>query len=335
MNYNQFSNPKVFSELPINSRAKLDTGTQCNYKCNFCYYINDLDKITPVEEIKRRADIIFNSGIREVDLSGGESTIHTDWFEILDYCSSKFYKVSCLSNGSKLKDFSFAEKSQQHGLSEVLFSLHGHNEHSHDEIVKHKKAFKHMLQAIDNCKILGIKVRLNCTVTSDNVENMQEYAELVKKLEPCQINFLPLNYWADADDAAPESYEVLSDGIHKAIEILYSEDIQINVRYIPFCFMKGMEEYVVDTYQHIFDENDWNIMSYGNKTLKNPSIEDYYETAFKKRNQSYYKPRECFKCKYFRICDGIENNLANLQGVYPSNGILIEDVMEFRDGKRV
>lgn len=336
MNYNQFASCNHIS-LPRNSRAKLDTGTQCNYKCGFCYYINDLDKATSFEVIKERIDNLYlnNPDIDEIDLSGGESTIHKDWFKILDYCNDKFLSISCLSNGSKLKDFEFAYESQSHGLREVLFSLHGYDEQSHDEIVGHKRAFKHIIQAIQNCKILGIKVRLNCTVTSDNVSGLEMYAMLVKNLEVEQINFLPLNYWSDAKDANPESYEILSDGIKSAINILCETNIQINVRYIPHCFMVGYEKYVVGIYQHIFDLNDWNIISYDNKSHVDLHIEDYYWTATQKRLQSYNKDKECFSCKYFNICDGIEHKLVGLQNVYPIEGKKITDPMYYRDGERI
>ena len=86
--YNIASTPKfIFSDKPINNRAKLDTGTQCNYRCDFCYYFDKLDQVTPFETIKNRIDYLIDCGISEVDLSGGESSYHPDWFKILDYCN--------------------------------------------------------------------------------------------------------------------------------------------------------------------------------------------------------------------------------------------------------
>ena len=71
------------------NRAKLDTGFHCNYKCEFCYYIDRLDVKTPFSTIEQRINILHKYGISEVDLSGGESSIHKDWFKILDYCNEK------------------------------------------------------------------------------------------------------------------------------------------------------------------------------------------------------------------------------------------------------
>ena len=82
---------------PICNRAKLDTGTHCNYRCSFCYYKTKLNDITEFESIRQRIDYLSACGITEVDLSGGESSIHNDWFTILDYCASKGLRVSTLS----------------------------------------------------------------------------------------------------------------------------------------------------------------------------------------------------------------------------------------------
>lgn len=329
LNYNQFSMP-TYSNKPINRRGKLDTGLKCNYNCFFCYYRKNLDDPElPLEEIKKRADILKESGILEVDLSGGEPTIHSKWFEILEYCVDNFDRVSCLSNGAKLKDFKFAEKSFKYGLKEVLFSLHGHNEKIHDSMVGYSGAFKDIIQAIDNCKKIGIEVRINCTVTSKNMKYLDEYSELIKKIKPTQLNYLPLNYWDDAEVMKPEKYEVLSSFIKNSINILKDEDIEINVRYIPYCFMVGYEKYVCDTFQHIHDLKDWNIFTYDLKEPKSFTIIDMYKEAFKKRNYTYYKTKKCFKCRFFYICDGIEKKLEN-QDVYPELGEKIRDPMEFR-----
>lgn len=334
MNYNDIS---VFGlELvkdKINSRAKLDTGTFCNYGCSFCYYIDKLDQVTELEVIKQRAKTIRDFGMKEIDLSGGESSLHKNWFEILDYCRELgFENISCLTNGFKFADKDFTMKSKEHGLSEVLISLHGWNSESHAHIVKRKGSFEKILKAIENAKELDLKIRLNCTVTSYNAPNLLEYANLVNKIMPFQINFLPLNYWQAAEQLPAESYEILSHAIKAAIDVI-DKSIHINVRYIPFCFMSGYEKYVVDTYQLIFDQEDWNMIAYDVETIEywlNPTIKSYFDRARDIRAKFYAKKPECFTCKYFSICDGVEKTVQSSQTVYPVAGDIIKDVLHFR-----
>ncbi|OFZ38622.1 MAG: hypothetical protein A2504_07015 [Bdellovibrionales bacterium RIFOXYD12_FULL_39_22] len=166
---------------------------------------------------------------------------------------------------------------------------------------------------------------------SDNLNHLGDYAALINNLSPQQINFLPLNFWGDAEKMPPVKYEQLGINIRKAIDLI-DKKIEINVRYIPFCFMTGYEKYVVGTYQHIYDERDWNIIAYNVDRLPSGplSIEDYFKRAHEKRITSYHKYKKCFDCKYFFICDGIEKQLKGIQETYPILGEKIIDVLSFR-----
>lgn len=335
MNYNLFSSIGLdLIEDTINSRAKLDTGTHCNYECKFCYYLDKLDVKTDLEVIKERALKIRQFGIKEIDLSGGESSIHQGWFELLDYCREiGFQNISTLTNGARFANFEFIKKSNEHGLSELLFSLHGWNEESHDKIVGRKGAFNKILAAIENAQKLNMRVRLNCTVTSFNAPHLKEYANLVNQINPFQINFLPLNYWEHAKEYNSERYEVLAPAIKKAIDSL-NKTIEINVRYIPYCFMEGYEKYVVGVFQHIFDQGDWNIYTYSTEKfeMKTAGVQDYFNKAQENRMHTYFKSKKCFQCKYYHMCDGVEQKIKDEQQVYPVDGDKITDIMFFRRG---
>jgi len=308
------ANIRVDRDEPICNRAKLNTGTHCNAKCHFCYYIDHLDVVTPLETIKERIDYLAECGITEADLSGGESSIHKDWFKILDYCVEKGMTVSTLSNGIKFSDYNFLSDSKDHGLNEILFSLHGYDEHSHNNLVGSKLGFKGIKEAIKNAHMLDIKVRINCTVQKDNYQELEtKFVELMKEVKPFEINFITLNYWSDAHDHETVDYNDITPHIHKAIDALDEIIPIINVRYTPYCFMKGYEKYVCNYYQHIYDIYDWNIAVYDERITpseyKQDKLKALYESAKNNRNTSYYKTTECLDCKQYHICDGVETQL--------------------------
>lgn len=321
--------PKVDDTKSSNicKRAKIDTGTTCNYKCHFCYYLDKLQEpFKNVDIIYKEIDNYQERGITSFDLSGGESSIHPEFFNIIKHCK-QYGNVSMLSNGSMLYNFEFAQQSYNAGLTEVLFSVHGYDKKSHDRTVQHKKAFEHILQSITNCHILGIKVRINCTI--DESFEPDEYLKLFNSLGAQQLNFLPINYWDKASDLKSINYEKLSTKIKIFID--RSKNKNINIRYIPFCFMEGYEKYIVDTYQHIFDEGDWNIQVYDNTDGQLLSKEQMFATAKYNRRQSYTKPMSCNTCKYVYICDGIEKNNLDTNILVPIIGDKIKDVMEERN----
>lgn len=325
---------KVDTTEPINNRAKLDTGTHCNYRCEFCYYKTQLNDITPFETIRERIDYLVACGITEVDLSGGESSIHNDWFKILDYCKSKDLKISTLSNGYKFSKLEFIQKSKEHGLEEILFSVHGYDDESHNKLVGFRRGFEKIKQAIHNAHEVGIKVRINCTVTNTNcVELDTTFVELMNELKPFEVNFLTLNYWDDAGTQESIDYSYVTPFIHRAIDAL---DVEIiNVRYTPYCFMKGYEQHVCDYYQHIYDIYDWNIavydMSIDPDVYKSDRLKALYESAKHNRMQTYRKEKGCLDCKYYYICDGVENQIKDVV-LAPEPGEKIVDVNFYRKG---
>lgn len=334
MNYNIASN-KVEYNLTneLCTRAKLDTGTHCNYKCKFCYYINHLNDVTNFDIIKEKIDYLEECGVKEIDLSGGESSIHKDWFKILDYCNKRFESVTTLSNGYKFADKEFIQKSKDYGLKEILFSLHGSDEQLHDSLVQKKGAFKKLLMAIQNANDIGVVVRINCTITQDNYLHMDNFVKLVKQFNIFEINFITLNYWGDAGKQVPIDYNEVTPKIHNAIDQLKDFCI-LNVRYTPYCYMVGYEKYVCDYYQHIYDIYDWNIALYDYSispdVYKTSPIKAMYDAAKLNRNNSYTKPKECKNCKYFYICDGIENKM-NIE-VNPVLGKQTKNVIYYREG---
>jgi len=83
-NVNHLSLPDYSFSTGVCTRAKLDTGTFCNMDCSFCYYKEHLDVKTSKDIIFKRVDYLRAMGVVEVDLSGGESSVHEDWFEILE-----------------------------------------------------------------------------------------------------------------------------------------------------------------------------------------------------------------------------------------------------------
>jgi len=325
-------------DTPQNKRARLNTGFLCNYRCEFCYYKDRLTERDSLELIKERIDDIYNYGIREIDLSGGESSVEPNWFNILDYCTEKGFYISTLSHGGKFSDMEFTQKSYNKGLREVLFSLHGPNEQIHDEITGRTGSFERILRAISNCQKIGILVRINCTVYDRNYLLLDStYTDLILSIKPYQLNYIALNYDTDNADFRKNSYPLISTAIKSSIDRLKDHIKYINVRYIPFCYMVGYEKYVVNYYQHIYDRYDWNLAMYNHEIdtskeyTEEEKLRQQYEAAKHFRLNGYYKTDDCLHCKYNFICDGVEKQLDDTPLV-PVVGKFIYDVNHYRKG---
>jgi len=314
---------------PINNRAKLDTGKLCNYKCEFCYYKKHLTERDDLKVITDRVDYLLSYGIEEIDLSGGESSVEPNWFKILEYCSGKFKRISCLSHGGKFSNFDFAQRSYDLGLREILFSLHGTSPDIHDLIVGKSGAFDNLMKAISNAKKLGIEIRLNTTIYDLNYDNIN--TALIKSINPSQINFIALNYWRDNSDFKIIDYPVVCNFVKKYIDEL-RDSTEVNARYFPYCYMDGYEHYIKNHYHHIYDMKDWNKAVYS-ETLDTSipytheqKVDQCFAEAERIRLQSCFKTQSCTKCKYFFVCDGIENQLKDHVSPNPIDGEKIKKI---------
>lgn len=334
MDYNQFSIPKFEKfyeenkDKQICPRAKLDTGTFCNYNCTFCYYKNRLDIIDSYENIIKRLEYIKQYKIiTEIELSGGESSIHPDWFKLLEECSKYYNHISTLSNGYNFAKESFLQKSKANGLKEILFSVHGYGKY-HDEITNRKGSFEIIKTAINNALNNDIITRINCTVTNSNKDCLiEEYSNYILELISKglkQLNFIFSNYWSDNNEGEIINYTSLGLILNKVLEkiLFYYPLFDIRLRYVPYCFIdKRFHNLIYGQFQHIFDLTDWNKEIYDNTPVKKDYklIENFqmaYDSAKKTRKLTYTKDKDCLQCSKFFDCDGIEKELKSTQEVY-------------------
>lgn len=320
---------------PRCNRARLDTGTFCNYDCEFCYYQGLLHVKTEYETIRERIDKLTEYGITQVDMSGGESSVHKDWFKILDYCNDRFEHISTLSNGWAFAKEDFLIKSKDHGLKEIMFSVHGYDQQCHDSIVRRKRAWDKINRAIELAHKHDIIVRVNCTIYQRNIPGFAAYHDVLKRLNPIEVNFLTLNYWTNNQHAEPLDYKKATDAIKSCIDEIEDHIKYINVRYTPFCYMQGYEKHVCNQFQHIYDIYDWNkeIYHYDLDTSVTYTDAEKIKLAFAEasrcRIDDYHKPHNCVNCKYVKICDGFEKQIESPVAI-PVRGAAITDVNQFR-----
>ena len=71
---------------------KWHVNTQCKYRCDYCYYINSLNKIEPQSNRESYIGVLKRLSLKSIpnfiiDLLGGEPTLHDNIDEILNTLS--------------------------------------------------------------------------------------------------------------------------------------------------------------------------------------------------------------------------------------------------------
>jgi len=344
-------------------RIKIHTNNSCNLKCRFCYYGDSAcikEKDATFLELKKQLKIAKDLGALDVDFSGGEPTIVKEFPELISYAKLIGFRTICvITNGLKMSNKEYTKRLVDAGLNDVLFSLEGHNSKTHDYLTRVPGSFNKIIKAIKNVKDFGVKCRINITITKENYKVLDKFAKLILKFKPDAVNFIKFNPWGAALNSAKEmspKYSNISPHIKEAIDILDPHVIKITVRYIPFCFMQDYEKHVCN-YAHLkYDIDEWWIPSiqykiheksfkyyaeFTQRVIKNipnllkvkPSLSFDKMITRLAIKKLYTKPRQCKKCKYFYICDGIDKPYPSLYGtkeIKPILGNKIKDPMFFR-----
>lgn len=248
--------------MNITNRVRISTGLTCNVRCTFCYYNEELNtQDYTIDQIKRMLDIAWKYGIRDIDFSGGEPTLKCGLPELITYAKHKGFRQICvITNGTRTCDLDYLKLLVNAGLNEMLVSIHGHNEETHNTLVHGHDPFQKVMATLSNANLLGIRLRTNTVVNRLNYDKLPQIAATISKFEPVASNFICFNDWVHAASVTEQiavKYSEVAPWLKQTIDLLNTFVPKITVRYIPFCFMVGYEKHVCNLSQNLYDSDEW------------------------------------------------------------------------------
>ncbi len=299
------------------TKTAIILGYQCNNNCRFCYCHGKEKRYSPMstEQVKKELRSGRERGSDYVDFLGGEPTIRKDLVELISYAREiGFREIAITSNGKMLAYKDYAEKLVEAGLNNIILSLHGHNAKTHNILVRDKRGFQLFKKGIQN--IVGIDpsiyICFNTVVNKINLETLHKIPGTGNSLVDKQIDGIEFifphpkgNAWNNFEKIVPRLDEV-NEPVRKAIKAAEKEGYpHIQGRYIPYCHMKGVEEYVSETEAK---EKDFKEQHVGPE-FQNLEVEKTREADGKK------KSKRCRKCKYNPVCEGVWKEYVEKRGL--------------------
>lgn len=292
-----------------------------------------------IDKIIKQIDFEYAYGIRDFEITGGEPSEHLQLREICQYIKNKDNnsKIAIITNGGLWKSNVWDM------IDEVLVSYHIGRSSAYDKtIFPLGHTWDKVSKTIYTAKQHNIFVRTNTVVATFNIADLDNVISDIISFQPDIVNLLPVNLFDEAKNMWQYiDYEKMRTCLKHAIDMLVLSHHTVFVRYMPFCGMEGYEQHIVGNLQHIYDWFDWNRELDGIKILS--MIEDVdknlsklgkygstsldYALSIQKAN--YIKTKQCMKCKYFLICDGIENRPELVKYIKPVKGKLILNMMHY------
>ncbi|WP_456484755.1 radical SAM/SPASM domain-containing protein [Desulfurobacterium sp.] len=324
---------------------KLSITRACNLKCKYCHYITNVDKhVLPASFWKDVLDQYKNFDLekyglfadgKKVTITGGEATLHPEFWEIFEYAKKLGFYVSLPTNGTYLTD-ELVKKFKDYGADDIIIAIDGNRE-NHD-FLRGKGNFDLAVKGAELVKKHGIPLRITTCMSKYNYKDLPFVTELSHQLGAEILIIFHYVELGRGEIELPHS-EMSLDEIAESMRTIYElqckyKDIALCTTTIPhyWAVLKKMEEkgsFVPPYYYKVFPgcravkdfvyvTSDGSVFpcpliqkAIGN--LQKTKLHKIFESEGAKiyADRNYFK--ECVSCKYKELCGGCkvrENSLC-------------------------
>jgi MoaA/NifB/PqqE/SkfB family radical SAM enzyme len=170
--------------------ALVELTYRCNLDCFFCY--NDLQlRGTPLTTAQY---LQFFSDLRELQtlnltFTGGEPLAHPDFFLLGRAARELGFVVRIKSNGHALRQRLARRLQTEVDPFLIEVSLHGASAPTHDRQTRVSGSFERLMTNLAQALALGLRIKLNCTLTAWNEHELEDIYALADRLgAPLQVD---------------------------------------------------------------------------------------------------------------------------------------------------
>ena len=199
--------------------ALIELTYRCNLDCFFCY--NDLGLRGKPLTFAQYATFLRDlaaMNVMNITLSGGEPLAHPDFFRIGALGRDLGFVVRIKSNGHALRGDLARRLHEEIDPFIVEVSLHGAQAATHDRQTRVPGSFVRLIENLHEITALGLRVKVNSTLTSWNENETAEMYAI------CDSLGLPLRFDLqvsprDDGDRTPLDVSPSREGIRKLMQV--------------------------------------------------------------------------------------------------------------------
>ncbi len=199
----------VPQKLPAPFMIVWNFTNMCNLRCKHCYQRADrpLPDELSLKEKLMVVEQLDKAGVAAIALSGGEPTIHPDFYRIVSEISSRGMYAAVATNGWVFADMKNLTKAKKAGLRYIEVSIDSADPEKHDWFRGVPGSWERAVKALRNAVKLGISSTLAVTLTKINIDEVEDIINLAEEIGVQRVvffNFVPVgrgkdNLWLDLD----------------------------------------------------------------------------------------------------------------------------------------
>lgn len=165
------------------TRLKICLTDDCNLRCAHCYRDERNNEFIDPTLFYRLIDEAIEIGVKIIDLTGGEPTMHPRFIEFVEYAGDKGLEVHVCTNGVLLSDKKMLDLLKKYNIR-CNISMDGVTE-SVVSLIRGTFVLKQISDVLDLLRENGIDFVLRFSLNKINIsdlENMLDYCELAQPL---------------------------------------------------------------------------------------------------------------------------------------------------------
>ena len=164
--------------MKIPFSGTLELTPRCNMNCKMCYIRmteKEMEKVggeLPVDEWIRIAREAAEQGLIMVLLTGGEAVMYKDFKKLYLALREMGMFISINTNGTTITD-SWIEFFKKYPPAKFNITIYGGSNETYRRLCGNPRGFDQLKAAIEKIQANGFEILLNCTITKQNVDDME------------------------------------------------------------------------------------------------------------------------------------------------------------------
>jgi len=209
---------------------------KCNLNCLFCSAKGREGK----NELK---DILaaLDQAKKGLIISGGETTLSKDLFEVIKEAKNRNLFVELQTNGVNLYYSDLARQLVQAGVDLFNINLPSHVGLIHDKLTQTSGMLPLKITGLENLTALKASVRLTHVINALNYKELEEFVGFVSnnfpKIKYIQFSFLKIMGAAKSHPEIIVSYQQVSPYLLRAFKKCEQKKIDFIIDHIPVCYL--------------------------------------------------------------------------------------------------
>jgi MoaA/NifB/PqqE/SkfB family radical SAM enzyme len=220
---------------------------RCNNHCLFCAVGNRVKQDMPLDTVLALLRTHREQGISQLDLDGGEPTLHPDLMAVIAQAVRLgYHPINVTTNGRRLAYPDFAARLLGSGIHSLLISIHGPNSQVHDAITGVPGSFRETIAGIRNAMLMKpphLDAGVNTTLSTGNVPLLRQLVEILYPLGVDKLNVQFVTPFGRASASSVPPPDQAARALRPVIEE-WKDRIRFQVVNLPCCFLPGLEEFV-------------------------------------------------------------------------------------------